>query len=322
MGLKFRARLVRAAVVGVILVGGGIMASSPALAQERTQDQCAWTPSYLPLPAGVTSGSVSAAGSNGYLAGQAPDGRVLLWHNGQPVAVNAPVSTSISVAGVNGSGEIVGYDGRSSSAFVYRDGSFQTLPAPAGTVTSATAINDSGDVVGSAYKFPDPYRSVVWKRNQPGAYRIIADDVAIGIDNAGSVVTEKGSVWSPDGTTRGLAGSPNLQVQVFQGGYALGQAFGDYTGLHKWDTTGSLVHRYEAQDRPTPRSVNSHGLMVASYTPVGGTERELGVWRGATFLGNITAERRVRVVTETDELAGQRASADGQTWLPATWKCS
>ncbi|MFD6073361.1 hypothetical protein, partial [Amycolatopsis lurida] len=60
----------------------------------------------------------------------------------------------------------------------------------------------------------------------------------------------------------------------------------------------------------------------ASYTPIGGTERELGVWRGATFLGNITTERGVRVVTETDELAGKHPSADGRTWLPATWKCS
>lgn len=322
MGLRFRARLARAAVVGVIIAGGGIVAASPVFAQAPTQDQCTWTSSYLPLPAGVTGGSVDAAGSNGYLAGQASDGRLLLWRNGQPVAVNAPVSTSISVAGVNGSGEIVGYDGRSSSAFVYRDGAFQTLPAPAGTVVYAAGVNDSGDVAGSAYAFPDPYRTVVWKRNQPGTYQIVADGVAIGIDKAGTVVTEKGSVWSPDGTTRRLAGSPDLQVRVFQGGYALGQAFGDYTGLHKWDTTGALVHRYEAKDRPSPRSVNSNGLMVASYTPIGGTERELGVWRGATFLGNITTERGVRVVTETDELAGKHPSADGQTWLPATWKCS
>lgn len=263
-----------------------------------------------------------AAGSDGYLAGQAPDGKLLLWHHGQLVDVNAPVSTSIRVSGVNGSGEIVGYDGRSDSAFVYRDGTFQTLSGPAGTSVSAQAINDSGDIVGTAYAFPGPYHSVVWKRDQPGTYRIVADDVAIGIDNAGNVVTEKGLVWSPNGTTRRLAGSPDLQIQVFQGGYALGQAFGDYTGLHKWDTTGSLVYRYEAQDRPSPRGINSHGLLVASYTPIGGTARELGVWREATFAGNITAERWVRVVTETGELAGQRRSADGQTLVPATWTCA
>jgi hypothetical protein len=144
----------------------------------------------------------------------------------------------------------------------------------------------------------------------------------MGIDNAGHVVTEKGLVWSPDGTTRRLPGSPNLIVRMFQGGYALGHAFGDSTGLHKWDTMGSLVYRYEAKDRPYPRSINSHGLLVASYTPIGGTERELGVWREATFVGNITAESRVQLVTETGELAGQRRSADGQTFLPATWTCA
>lgn len=342
--MRFRVWMARAAVGVVIVVGGGMSSSTSALAsapvpagsgramsslpagagpdQARTQDLCAWTPSYLPLPAGTTSGAVWAAGSNGYLAGQASDGRLLLWHNGELVDVNAPVSTSISVSGVNGSGEIVGYDGRSRSAFVYRDGTFQTLPTPAGTSVSAKAVNDSGDIVGTAYVFPGPYRSVVWKRNQPGTYQVVADDVAIGIDNAGNVVTEKGLVWSPNGTTRRLAGSPDLQIQLFQGGYALGQAFGDYTGLHKWDTTGNLVHRYEAQDRPFPRSINSRGLLVASYTPIGGTARELGVWREATFVGNITAETRVRLVTETDELAGQRTSADGQTLLPATWKCA
>jgi hypothetical protein len=290
--------------------------------QAQTEDLCTWAPSYLPLPAGATSGAVWAAGANGYLAGQAPDGTLLLWHNGELVDVNVPVSTSISVSGVNGSGEIVGYDGRSGTAFVYRDGTFQTLPTPAGTTVSAKAINDTGDIVGTAYVFPGPYRSVLWKRNQPGTYQIVADDVAMGIDNAGHVVTEKGLVWSPDGTTRRLPGSPNLIVRMFQGGYALGHAFGDSTGLHKWDTMGSLVYRYEAKDRPYPRSINSHGLLVASYTPIGGTERELGVWREATFVGNITAESRVQLVTETGELAGQRRSADGQTFLPATWTCA
>ena len=147
-------------------------------------------PSYLPLPAGATRGAVWAAGSDGYLAGQAPDGKLLLWHHGELVDVNSPVSTSISVSGVNGSGEIVGYDGRSSSAFVYRDGTFQTLSGPPGTSVSAQAINDSGDIVGTAYVFPGPYRSVVWKRDQPGTYLIVADDVAIGIDNAGNVARE------------------------------------------------------------------------------------------------------------------------------------
>ena len=263
-----------------------------------------------------------AAGSDGYLAGQATDGRFLLWHHGALVDVNAPASKSSYVFGVNGSGEMVGYDGLSGAPFVYRDGTFQTLSGPAGASVSADAINDSGDIVGTSYAFPGPYQSVVWKRDRPGTYQIVADDVAVGIDNAGNVVTEKGSVWSPDGTTHRLAGSPDLQVQLFQGGYALGQAFGDYTSLHMWDATGSLVYRYEAQDRPSPRGINSHGLLVASYTPVGGTARELGVWRGTTFTGNITSERWVRVVTEDGELAGQRLSADGKTLVPATWTCA
>lgn len=292
--------------------------------QAQAQDLCTSTPSYLPLPAGVTSGTMRAAGSNGYLAGQATDGTLLLWHNGELVNVNAPVSTSISVAGVNGSGEIVGWDGRSRTAFVYRDGTFQTLPTPAGSDSaSAKAINDTGDIVGTAYAEISPvYRTVVWKRSQPGTSQIIANDVAIGIDNAGHVVTEKGLLWSPDGTTRKLAGSPNLLIQVFQRGYALGNAFGDYTGMPKWDTTGSVVYRYEAQDRPYPEGINSHGLLAAWYTPIGGTEAKLGIWRAATFLGDLPAGQRVWAVTETDELAGQRKAADGVTWVPATWTCA
>jgi hypothetical protein len=45
------------------------------------------------------------------------------------------------------------------------------------------------------------------------------------------------------------------------------------------------------------------------------------VWREATFTGNITAERWVRVATEDGELAEQRKSADGRTPVPATWTC-
>lgn len=97
----------------------------------------------------------------------------------------------------------------------------------------------------------------------------VADDVAIGIDNAGNVVTEKGLVWSPAGTTDRLAGSPDLQIQLFQGGYALGTAFGDYTGLHKWDTTEKLVDRHEAKDRPV-RVVPEDGELAGQRKPPDG----------------------------------------------------
>lgn len=287
----------------------------------QAQNLCTWTPSELPLPAGVTGGQVLFAAPNGYLAGQATSGALLLWHNGTPVEVNAPVTTQLGLQGVNGSGELVGYDGRTRTPFVYRDGTFQTLPAPADGTTSADGINEAGDIVGTdrSVHWP-PYRTVVWPRSEPGTYRFVAEDVARGIDDAGRVVTEKGYVVNPDGTRQDLASSPNLNIRKAQAGQALGKKFGDYYALWRWDVaTGAAVQRYELND-PTPIGVNTSGQLATWNDKGDGTRATVLVWRGTEFFGELAVGERVRAVAENNDLAGQRKAADGR-WVPATWTC-
>lgn len=288
----------------------------------QAQDQCTWTPSELPLPAGVTSGQVLFAAPNGYLAGQATSGELLLWHNGTSVAVNAPATTQLWLQGVNGSGELVGYDGRTRTPFVYRDGTLQTLPSPAGDSTSADGINEAGDIVGTAmFASWPPYRTVVWPRSQPGTYRYAADDVAIGIDDAGRAVTEKGYVVNSDGTRGDLESSPDLNIRVAQAGQALGKQFGDYHAVYRWDlATGVAVQRYEVTG-PTPIGVNAAGQMAAWSDKGDGSRSTVKVWRGTEFAGELAAGERVRAVVENNDLAGQRKSAAG-TWVPVTWTCA
>ncbi len=162
---------------------------------------------------------------------------------------------------------------------------------------------------------------MVWPRSQPGNYRIVADDVARGIDDAGRVVTEKGFLVSSDGTTSRIVGSPQVVVEEFQSGQVLGHKFSDHTGLWRWDiATGAAVQRYEMKE-PTPIGINGSGLLASWSENPGGGRITVKVWRGATFEAELAVGERVRAVTETNELAGQRKAADGR-WAPAIWTCS
>lgn len=288
----------------------------------QAQAPCNWTPAELPLPAGATSGRVWFAEPNGYLAGQATSGALLLWHNRTPIAVNAPATTQLQLSGANGSGELVGYDARTETAFVYRDGTVQTLPAPAGTTTYAVGINELGDIVGTAFNpsARPTYQSLVWPRSQPGTFRVVAEDVARGIDDAGNVVTEKGYVVHPDGTRGDLEGSPNLNISATQGSQALGKKFGDYTGLWRWDfATGAALQRYEMND-PRPIGVNAAGQLAARQDDDFDDTLTVKVWRGTEFYGELPVNERVLAVAENNDLAGQRKAADGR-WVPTTWTC-
>jgi hypothetical protein len=288
----------------------------------QAQELCAWTPSELPLPAGVTSGRVLFAEPDGYLAGQASTGEFLLWHNGTPIAVNAPVSSQHYLLGANGSGELIGYDLATRTPFAYRDGAVQTLPVPDGTSASPDGINESGDIVGTAFSSTawPPYRSVVWPRSRPGTFKIVADDVALGIDDAGRVVTEKGYVVNPDGTRADLESSPNLIIRTAQGSQALGEKFGDHTGMWRWDlATGAAVQKYVMND-PRPIGVNAGGQLAARQDDDNDGRLTVKVWRGTEFYGELPINERVFAVAENNDLAGQRKAADGR-WVPATWTC-
>lgn len=101
----------------------------------------------------------------------------ILWLNGQPTELsNLPGHTSAEPTDINESGTIVGYsDGQ---PVIWRNGVISALPdCSAG---SASALNDFEQVVGSCGS-----NAVLWNS---GTMTIIGPDVAVGVDNNGTVV--------------------------------------------------------------------------------------------------------------------------------------
>jgi hypothetical protein len=282
---------------------------------------CSWVVSDLPIPAGDIGGVVAVAGPNGYLAGQTrkPGQLVyLVWHNREVAEMPPPPNgTSLQFSAVSGSGEVVGYQyGNGVSAgFRYHDGVYQTLPSPAGVRATATAINESGDIVGYIGDGAVPYEVILWPANAPGTYRIIAAGRAMGIDDAGRVVTEPGLVWSPDGSTRQLAGYGDLVIQRYQGGRIIGRSWAAGEQLIAWDvTTGAVLGMTPGN---TAMGINAHGLLAAWYFNNDGSNT-LGIWRNRTFTGDADPAIRVYAVTDDDQLAGSHGPSPA---VPATWAC-
>lgn len=287
----------------------------------QAQDLCTWTPSDLPLPSNVRGGVVAAAGPDGYLAGHATSGEFLLWHHRQLTELPGPVSRNIRITAVNGHGQVVGYDGVNNAAFVHRDGGYQLLPSPAGQRAMAVGINASGDIAGYIGDGASPYRVILWRAAQPGTYEIIADGQAIGIDDAGRVVTDAGLVWSPDGTTTRLAGYGNLLIELFEGGRVIGRDWNDTSRLLEWDVSGPVVRQFD-MSVTSPIGINRNGRLATWYFKYGDHGNTLGVWREGVFAGDVGPNLTVYAVTEADELAGSRRAVAGNPYVPATWTCA
>jgi hypothetical protein len=287
---------------------------------------CTWTPSALPLPTEFATGSVYAAGPNGYLAGTAytatwAEGMVV-WHDGAIVGSQVwPDGVDVRVSGVNGSGDVSGYlywpDTGAWSGFRFRDGVLDLLPSPAAARTTTSDINESGDIVGYiGYTGSADTGGVLWPASAPGTYRILAEDGLVGIDDSGRVVTESGVIRSPDGSTVRLAGANDLAFERFGHGRIIGHAPRSSSALTEWDMTGARIRSTTGN---TAVGVNGNGLLAAWYFKNGGSNT-LGVWRDGTFLGDVGTVLNVYDVTDNDELVGSWGTG-GARWQPTTWSC-
>ena len=316
----------RKAVLSVVLgasLAFAVTTALPATAVAApSAAPCTWLGSDLPIPAGASGGSVAVAGPNGYLAGQTRKaGKLvnLLWHNREVVEMPAPPNNAaVQFYAVSGSGVVVGYrsSGGVTAGFRYHDGVYETLPSPAGVRATATAVNESGDIVGYTGDGAAPYRVILWPANAPGSYRIIADGKAVGIDNAGRVVTEPGLVWSPDGSTRQLAGYGDLVIQRYQGERIIGRSWSQGEQLIEWDVnTGAVLGVTPGN---TAMGINANGLLAAWYVN-NDDSNTLGIWQNRTFTGDFDANSRIYAVTDDNQLAGSHGPAS--PWVPATWSC-
>jgi hypothetical protein len=333
LAVVFGASLLVAAI-SAVPADATVETPSASTADAPPVSRCSWVGSDLPLPSWATRGWVTAAGPNGYLMGQVlgegeprPVARVV-WHNRVVSELPPPPEgATVTPGAINGRGEVVGTMSSANKprvGFVYRDGGYQILPSPDGHDVSVSGINESGDIVGN---IDDGgwNRIILWPANAPGTYRIITDDVAVrlehgravGIDDGGRVVTQRGLIWSPDGSARELAGYGDLTIDLFQGGRIIGESWSAHRVLIEWDVAGNEVRRLPGLG---PVGVNANGLLAAWYYNDQDSSNTLVTWRNGTFLGDVGSNARLAAVTDDDQLAGYRIQPD-QPAQPVTWSC-
>ena len=131
-------------------------------------------------PYGVVGGLANTLNESGQIVGfqYANSGVIpILWQNGVPTELSRLHSgESAEPTDINESGKIVGYSG--GQAVAWQNGVISALPGC--SAGSAYALNDAGEAVG--YCGSD---AVLWDAD---GMKIIGPDVALGIDNNGTVI--------------------------------------------------------------------------------------------------------------------------------------
>jgi len=152
----------------------------------------------------IAGNSVStgyALNSTGHAAGTSstPTAAIAVLFSNSKVTDISTLGSNVSVAtGINGSGEIVGWNDFYSNpnfdpqAFLYSNGSMKSIDAPSvfPSGTEASAINDSGEVVGTGYFTSGNFHAFLYSGGKmqdlgpPGAYQ----SSAIAINNSGQII--------------------------------------------------------------------------------------------------------------------------------------
>ncbi|MFF5234615.1 hypothetical protein [Dactylosporangium sp. NPDC000521] len=341
------------AVSALVLVAAVAVVMRPSVARPpvpaitgAAPDGCVVQP--LPLPVGVTGGSVSTADPTGrYVIGTPfPDDDMapavtILWTDGTP----GLLPTGFRATAVNASGLVAGTRGllEARRAAVIRGGAVVDLPAPDGAATTdVVAVNARGEIAGIAYfpGSPDPSaRAVVWPAGQ-GKPRLLQaggkDTYAAGIADDGTVVGTIGSRehpyrWAATGSGSALplpSGYRGGEGQALTGDWAIGTASTSRGGedgkaeltartvVVRWNLrTGALDHGF----RVAPASVFTDGTLAGR---VG--KDEPGLWRDgvAVPLPMLTGGTRgaaATVIGDGHTVAGWSATAGGLP-APVIWR--
>ncbi|MDT7782880.1 MAG: hypothetical protein QOF58_1299 [Pseudonocardiales bacterium] len=212
---------------------------------------CVWTFSGLPTHPNVRHERVT---------GMSPDGSItigdatninydmlngLLWLGTTPSFMAEVLSgpgVDNSPSDVNNSGVVAGYtyDNNNGMSASYRyhvqDGTYEWLQAPDHNGV-ANYINERGDVAGWLYDGRDGV-AVVWPAGSTQPL-VIGPGQPVGLDEAGRVVTNKGQIWSPDGTTVRIKDIRGAHPRAFAGSHVVGAARGG--DIIEWNLDGKVT---------------------------------------------------------------------------------
>lgn len=306
----------------------------------------------LPLPVGLSDGTVTAADPSGrWQAGTAQDGNgaahLVRWDGGTPQDLGTSYPWP---AAINSSGDMIGSSttGTVSQPWRYHDGQFLALPPlHDGDTITTVALNDTGAAAGTSTD-PDgiPQIPVVWPATGAvSALPLPAGDNTgqpAGVDTDGSIVGMVGFdphdtspwqahpvAWQPDGTVVPLAAPADdpdagLTPLAIDGGIITGNRQSDSGTWSVWQWATSTA---------TPAAVTTGQATAASTTGalavrVDGTTAVL--WHDGTTQ-NLPIPNpdpsmlpwSLTAVTDTDTVYGYANDVNGTAQnTPLRWNCS
>jgi probable HAF family extracellular repeat protein len=193
-----------------------------------------------------------------------------------------PASAPTFAAGINNSGEVVGWfdAGNHNSGFTYKNGKFQAFDGPDGGNTFATSVNDRGDIAG--YDGGTPEGFIKHANGRMESIQVPGSKMTFiyGINNGGDIV-----------------GNFNDAADLNHGFVRLGGQFyefdvGDQTTIHGINDHGDIVG--------TSASVLGGGSFIATM----GHAPPIGVVAGSVTLDPINASGQPAILGSLHPMIG------------------
>jgi uncharacterized membrane protein len=347
--MRYRSLLLAvAAVATTVVLPAGVAVAAPGAAAARPAAACTWRlDTRLPLPAGLTSATISATNGAADFAGAAWNFSVsdlfhaVVWHAGQVTLLATPVGSGSMAFGMNSHGDVVGALvplAGPSTPVLWRNGQLIELGVAAPDISANPRdINDAGLIVGEAFLPTGGNRAIAWSADQPSKFSYVASP---GTESFLTAVTETGTVVGhyttgtqavpATGTVAtGLqplplpAGADNAYTVAASGGYVAGGAHtvgaeSSHTVLWQDGTPTDL-----SKEDTSPSGVNSAGAVVGNNFTTG----RAVVWNGGTeqplptiITGPAITSAAVGVITETNAIGGWVNTSTGDS-RPVVWHC-
>jgi hypothetical protein len=346
--IRYRlASLAAAGVAAAVLLPAGAAVAAPSGAAALPAAACTWRlDTRLPLPPGLTSGTISATDGAADFAGSASNRSVsdlsfaVVWHAGQVTRLPTPIGSGSMAFGMNSRGDVVGaLIGLSGPNIpvLWRNGQVIRLGVESPDVSaSARDINDAGVIVGEALPLTSGNHAIAWSADEPSKFSYVAspgdESWLVSVTETNSVVgyyaTASQTVPATGTVAGGLQGLPlpagasNAYAVAGTGSFVAGGAYSPST-----DTLSAVLWRDGvptalSKEETVTSGVNSAGTVVGNNFTTG----QAVVWSGGIeqplptiITGPAATSAATGVITETNAIGGWVNSAS--TSKPVVWHC-